>query len=286
MDRKRYCGLIAGIKIGLIFIMIQNTFSSCTKKKKDVEYFENNKIKKEHFFSNGYKDSSRIYSKSGNHTSTLVHKEDKKLVRYFYENGTIEAKGIFIEDSIPLGEWRYYDKQGNLTEIKDFLIIENRPILNQNWVLDLRGDTIKDKSNYFELIMEKDTIFLSEPIKAKVDLIAPFFKDKNSSIMVVIAKDYSIDFNDDFSNKNEVKKDTTFNLNLEKDMRGALGLESDFRRTCIFGKYFNDIGSHKLRGIIVEYYYTENAIPDSLGNNYYEKMQYFELPVYVKDTIQ
>lgn len=277
MDRKRYYRIITRIKLGIIFIMFQSIFLSCAKKK--------NEMKTKHFISNNHKDSSRFYSEKGSHISTIVYKENKKLIKYFYEDGTIETKGTLSEDSIPIGKWQYYDKLGDLTEIKEFLKIEKQPFLNQNWTLDSKGGINKKRSNYFEVIMEKDTILLSEPIKVKVDLIAPFFKENNSSIMVIVAKDYSIDFNDDFSNANEVIMDTTFNLNIEKDMRKALGLESDFRRTSIFGKYFNDIGLQKLRGIIVEYYYTENTVPDSLGNNYYEKVQYFELPVYVQDTV-
>ena len=62
--------------------------------------------------------------------------------------------------------------------------------------------------------------------------------------MVILPKGYSDNFNWEFSNLNNVHLDTTFNLNLEIDMRKALGLESDLRKTSIFGKYLNTPRSH------------------------------------------
>lgn len=279
MDRNRNNRLISIIRTLFVYIFI--VLYACTKKEKELEYFDDGNLKAEYFISNRQKDSTKTYYKNGNLKSLFIYDKSKIKVSHFYDNGNIKNKGALINDSIPIGLWKYYNKNGHLEEIREFLLIDNQYFLNQNWVLNSKRDTLKDSSNFFEIILEKDTIYLGEPIKAKVDLVAPYFRNKNSSIMVVLTRDSSIDFNSDFSNLAEVSMDTTFNLNLEKEMRRALGLETDFRRTSIFGKYFNQTGPQKFRGIIVEYYYTFNSIPDSIGNNYYEKKQYFEKDIYV-----
>jgi hypothetical protein len=273
-------GSIAYILNSIVLILLLSIFFSCEKKKSAIEYYDNHKIRAEHFVSNGNRDSSKTYSRNGDLTSHIFYNGNKKHVRH-YKNGKLEKEGTYLNNDIQIGIWRYYNPDGSLREAKEFLLIDNKPFLNQNWVFSSTQDTLKTQSNFFKMVLEKDTILINEPVKAKVDLIAPFFQEKNSSVMIIVTKDYSNDFNADFSNLAEVELDTTFNLNIETEMRKALGLKSDFRRTSIFGRYFNDPGPQKFRGIIVEYYYTENSVPDSLGNNYYEKLQYFERDIYV-----
>ena len=267
--------------IALLFFII--TFYSCNNSQK--EFYENGNLKAKHYLDRAHKkDSSVFYYKDGTVESIMKFLNDKKQVENYYNNGSIESIGSFQNDTIPVGNWKYFYDNGELQEVKEFLKINGKPFLNQNWFLNVNGDTIKSQSNYFNLLLEKDTILINEPVKAKIDLIGPYFKDKNSSIMVILPKEYSDNFNSDFSNLNGVQLDTTFNLNLDMDMRKALNIESDFRKTSVFGRYFETPGIYNFRGILVEYYYTKNGIPDSLNNNYYEKKQYFDTQIYIKDT--
>ncbi|MDB9779279.1 hypothetical protein OAB54_03410 [Flavobacteriaceae bacterium] len=50
-----------------------------------------------------------------------------------------------------------------------------------------------------------------------------------------------------------------------------------------FGRYFDKPGDNNLRGILVEYY-DEEVAPDSVVRR--EHKYYFDIPVYVKDTIE
>lgn len=294
----------------LIIILALFLIYSCDNKK--IEYYDSGKvkniyslkngkyhglfegydnlgnIKKVHIYHEGEKsDSSVYYKQTGNINRIDYYKAGVIAYRKeLYDNGKIKEEGKMLKDQFPIGRWKYYDNEGYLAQIKEFINIQNQPYLNQDWVFDHKGDTISKKSNYYVIDFEKDTITLEEPIRSIVYLKAPLFKGKNSSIMVIVPKEYSENFNEDFSNLKEVIMDTTHNLNIEKDYRGQLGLEGNYQYSVFFGRYFNTPGLKKFRGIIVEYYYTEGMIPDSLNQNYYEHKKYFEKDIFVLDTIK
>ena len=273
--------MIHNKKILIKLFIFTSLISSCNKSEK--EYYKDGTLKAKHYINNTKKDSSIFYYRDGEIESSIIYLNNKKSVINYYENGNIKSQGNFINDTMPTGNWLYFYNDGKLKEVKEFLIIDSKPLLNQNWFFNHKGDTVKSKSSYFDLLVEKDTIYLNEPVKAKIDLVSPFFKDKNSSIMVVLTKDYSDDFNSDFSNLNNVDLDTTYNLNLEVDFKNALNLKTDFRKTSVFGRYFDTIGMNKLKGVLIEYYYTDTISSPPI--NYYEIKKYFEKPIYVKDTI-
>ncbi len=218
------------------------------------------------------------YFENGKTKYKCSYKDSLKFCENYYKNGNLRSKGAFLKDTIPIGYWEYYNTSGKLKEKKELLLIENKSFLNQNKFYE-DGKIVNEKSSYFEIELENDTINLNEPIKAKIDLISTYFKDNNSSIFVIVPKDYSENFNSMFSNVNRVDMDTTYNLNIEKEYREALGLTTDFRKTAIFGRYFKKPGKKRLRGILVEYFK-----PDSIGNNkFFEIKKYFDLPIFVKE---
>ncbi|WP_157831476.1 hypothetical protein [Confluentibacter flavum] len=190
-----------------------------------------------------------------------------------------------FENNQPIGIWNYYDSTGILNSTVEYIKINGKSYINQDWVFDKNGDTLKNKGSHFKIVFEKDTIRLNEPIRAKIDLTTPLFKNKNSNIFVVVPKDYSINFNEDFSNLKEVNLDTTFNLNLENEMKNSIGLTTDFGKTAIFGRYFNSIGKKKLRGILVEYFYQDSITSDSIKLNYFENKRYFEKDILVIENM-
>ena len=196
-----------------------------------------------------------------------------KTHRTFYENGKIKTIGQFNDNNQPIGNWFYYDSTGILRKTVEYFLINGESYLNQEWNFTKLGDTIKDRGTYFELDLLSDTITLNEPVRAKVDLTSPFFKQESSSIYVIVPKDYSKNFNEDFSNLQEVDLDTTFNLNIELEMRKDIGLSpnTDFRRTAVFGRYYQTVGIKKFRGIIVEEFQIEESLFDSISPDFYKK---------------
>ena len=207
------------------------------------------------------------------------------ITESYYPNGKLKSTGVTFGENQPIGEWSYYDSTGLLKRKAEYLKIDGKAYLNQDWYFNKIGDTLRSKGSHFDIVFEKDTIFLNEPIKAKINLTAPLFKNKNSEILIVILKDYSINFNKDFSNAKEVELDTTFSLNLEKEIRAAIGITTDFGKYAIFGRYFKSIGNKKFRGIIVEYFYQDSITSDSVRLNYFENKKYFEKDIYVVDSL-
>ncbi|PKQ44780.1 hypothetical protein CSW08_11735 [Confluentibacter flavum] len=207
------------------------------------------------------------------------------LKKYYFPNGILKSQGMTFENNQPIGIWNYYDSTGILNSTVEYIKINGKSYINQDWVFDKNGDTLKNKGSHFKIVFEKDTIRLNEPIRAKIDLTTPLFKNKNSNIFVVVPKDYSINFNEDFSNLKEVNLDTTFNLNLENEMKNSIGLTTDFGKTAIFGRYFNSIGKKKLRGILVEYFYQDSITSDSIKLNYFENKRYFEKDILVIENM-
>lgn len=192
------------------------------------------------------------------------------------------AEGRFLKKDFPIGFWKYYDSEKRLLEVKEFFNIGNKPYLNQNWIFDLKGDTIPRFGYYYEIKFEKDTISLSHPLKALVNLKEAFFKERPSSIMVLLPQNNSPNFNADFSNMSEVIKDTIFNLNMEREYREQAELTGDYRRSVLFGSYFDTAGLKKIRGIIVEFN-SDKEYSDAIKGDYKERYYYFEKDIFVKE---
>ncbi len=241
-------------------------------------------LKETHIYEDGIKIDSSVYFNKNDKINYIDFyiKDSLTERRYYYKNGTLKEKGKLNENNLPVHKWEYYNKEGILTQIKEIWDIKGKSHLNQDWVFNKSGDTIKNKGSYFSIKYENDTIDMDKPIQAVVNLKSPLFKNRKSEIMVIVPKDYSINFNDDFSNLENVQKDTIYNLNEETELKKELGLEGNYKLTSFFGRYFNKPGLKKFRGIIVEYYYTDSITPDSL--NYFEHKKYFEKDIYVKGS--
>lgn len=210
-------------------------------------------------------------------------KEVSKEKEEYYSNGSLKSKGLTRKDGKPIGLWEYYDEQGNIERIAEYIEVQNKSFLNQDWVINNEGDTINSKSCYYNLLLEKDTISLNEPIKAKIDMTAPFFKGKYSETYVIIPKDYSVNFNKDFSNIEQVDLDTIYNLEFNPELKEKLELTTNWGKTVIFGRYFETPGPKKLRGILVEFNIKDSILPDSTRLNYWTHKKYFEREITVKE---
>lgn len=226
-----------------------------------------------------------LFWSCNNQPKKNTDKTQNDSIRY-YSNGIIKNSGKLFSDSLPIGKWEYYDENGTKYRSAEYLKINGKPHINQDWFYSKNGDTIKGKGSYYKLIFNKDTIDLSEPIIAKIDLTEPLFKNKNSNILIVVPTDYSENFNSDFSNRKKVVLDTAFNLNIDKENREKFDLKTDFGKTAFFGRYFKSTGKKKFRGIITEYFYQDSIKPDGTKLNYFFNEKYFEKEIYVIDSIK
>jgi hypothetical protein len=218
-----------------------------------------------------------VNCKSDKNKSTTDQSAESKTVQ------NQNFKGKLGENGEPIGIWQYYDETNNLNKLAEYVKINNKSYLNQDWYFDSSGDTIISKSSFYKLILEKESISLFEPLKAKIDLVAPYFKDKYSEAYVVIPKDHSVNFNKDFSNIEEVEKDTIYNLNFKPELKKRLGLKTNWGKTVIFGRYFNGTGKKYLRGILVEFNINDTIETNSKRPNYWTTNKYFEREIIVTE---
>ncbi len=270
---------------------LKNEFSLINGKYEGVfkKYYQSGQLEQLHTYSNGRKvDSSLFYNRNGVLDYIDYHNINDSIGvyrKYFYENESLKSEGFLHNEELMVGYWSHYNEDyGYLEEVREMINIDNKPYLNQNWHFNAKGDTIHEKSVYANLLFFKDTISITDAVKVYAVQEQPFFKDKNSSIMAVVPKDYSEDFDEYFSNLNEVEVDTTYNLNVDKEYRTAGGMpEGDYALEVVFGRYYNTPGPKMFRGILVEYSESNSKVTDTLGNRQHKI--YFEKSIYVKDSV-
>ena len=278
---------------------------SCSQKDKtklkgyNTKYFKNGNIKEKLYLGNNVFDSLPIeiigeekieidsakvcfFNDSTNRkigSIDLFYDNRQKTIVY-YLNGVIGREG-FSQDTLATDEWKYYSKEGVLETITEFKIIKGKSYVNQEWYLDKIGDTI---GGYFFKPMYKDTITLNSSLKAFILLSATFNKHEKSKIMVCTSNLDSIDFNEDFSNEDDIALTCAYDMETNKDNKNLIkGI--DYNLSAIIQKKIKTLGKKRVRGIIYEYLVRDK---DSLGldkalENAHK--MYFEIPVFVKDSI-
>ncbi|MEQ6123696.1 hypothetical protein AAON49_05800 [Pseudotenacibaculum sp. MALMAid0570] len=203
----------------------------------------------------------------------------------YYRDGVIKSKGLFYKDSLKKGRWTYYDSKGFVKSIEDYKIVKNNSILNQQWMFNQKGDTIYEKSKFYDLILNKDTLEVNELLKAVIYMPASLFKNRESEILVYLPIRDEENFNKDFSNEKNVRLDTFHNLS--KDVVENQKLLEGFnpKHVVIFGKYYLTPGKKVVRGIIVEYYFQNDESSEG-GQMRKENKTYFEKEIFVKDSLK
>lgn len=250
------------------------------------EYFENGKLKQIHNYSKGKNVDSSLYfyPNTNENVSVIKYWQENKnyYQKEFYPNGKIKKEGMVHDSIILINEWKFYNKEGNLNEIKEYKNIAGKTYLNQTYNLNNKGDTLEYGTNNIEIKLSKDTVKLNEPFRATAFLRARFFKDKNSYISVYLSHGAS-QFNKDFSNQNIIKKDTFYNLSIDT-VNQKWYRDIDYNRLVVFGKWFDTIGSKSVRGYVSEFYERDITKKDSSVMK--EVRTYFDIPVYVTDSIR
>lgn len=291
-------------KVMVIFLLAVVVFS-CEKDKENIKQFPSGNIK---YIKN---DSVDIYyyDRIGKMVFEKVfHKKKYDSVFYFYNNKRIFKAGKRDKAGNLFGKWKYYTKEGNLSDIKEFFIINNDYDkgyrLNQKWYFNKKGDTMFYGNSNFNVYNQKefiedpnevkrsifiyfdfhpeDTLSVGEPLRGFAQDAFPFWKKKGSECYVVIGKEHD-NFNSDFSNEHEIKTDTFYCLEKDKFNKGHFP-NADLKHSVVFGRWFDTPGEKIIRGYMIESY-TRKATPgDSIVEQ--ERRTYFEKRIYVKDTIK
>lgn len=286
----------------IFILLIYITLCSCKKDNKEIEFYPSSNIKslKEYNDKDSLFKHTMYYDTFEKTPYKIIFKKNQyDSIVFFYKNGKIYKKGLQDLKQRKFGNWYRYTKEGFLSEIREFYIVGNDFLLNRQWYLNKKGDTLWyaskfNKYNQKEFandtliyrnssmirfdFFSKDTIKINEPFAASVICNSPLFRKYNSQIIMVLAKEKN-NFDKNFSNK--VKLDTFYNLN--KDLANKNGFpEANPNYVVVFGRWFDKPGEKKLRGYMIEYFERNPTIQDS--SVYGERKVYFEKTIYVKDS--
>lgn len=275
----------------IITFFIIACFISC-----NTDYKKNDK--KEERISDTIK---KQYYDLSNKNLKMVLLQDS-LLKKFYKNGELFSEGKINDNNQRIDEWKFYTKEGELSEIREYWIIKDSLYLNQNIYFadngeywnkykdisfnnydqpDFSSDTLDyNRTFYAQFDLGKDTIKINEPWLAVCYYYTPIFRNQNSESVVVLAKSPS-SFKNDFSNILEVKKDTFFSLRKDIENRKNF-LDDDIDHTIAFGRWFETSGKKVIRGYLSEFY-TKKISSNKIKE--IEKLTFFEKEIYVKDTI-
>lgn len=218
---------------------------------------------------------------------------DNKL-KVFYRNGNLFKEGFVDENEKPKGEWYYYTLEGKISEMREFnnfsgdvhlnrfvyfrgdsdvIFMEKDPNFNVYNQKEFIGDTLPYNIGFYtEFELGKDTVRLNEPWSAAASRYYLSFPEENTNIVVILGN-----FNKDFSNIAEVKKDTFYNLLVDVENQKWFP-EHNPESTVVFGQWFKTVGEKTIRGYLTEYYEIESGFNK-------ESRVFFEKKLYVKDSI-
>jgi len=201
----------------------QKTFINDKGKKTVLNYFED------------YKDIVKSVVRRGDST--------KHIIEYF-PNNKKKKVGNYYQDSLKIGKWSFFDLKGNLKEVHEYLIIDKKSYLNQNWILGSKGDTIG--GNYFELNFN-DTVNKNEGNRFHFFLTMPLLSNESDTFIILAKKQGEI--NSDFSNRNKILWDTIFSVATKYPEKKEL---KDRKFDILLDVFSNKVGTANLKGILVE----------------------------------
>lgn len=285
--------------------------NSCQSEVVETKYFYDSGNLKELHLSESGKLNKTVYYYDNEESSIKKEKflkADYDSLIYYYENGKIFKLGTEDKGNQRFGIWNYYTKEGYLSNSREYFIINNSwgtgSWLNQTIYFNSKGDTMFYGNNKFNIYDQKDfseesegektsifvrfhknvadTISIAESFSGIAEDGAPFWASKNSESFIVLAKE-KYNFNKDFSNEAQVKLDTFYCLEKDKNNKGILP-EANQRHTVIFGRWFDTPGEKILRGYMIERYKRKSTKNDSITGE--TRRTYFEKKIYVKDTLK
>lgn len=198
--------------------------------------------------------------------SEILFRNDTAYYRKNYnKSGKLIAEGSLKENS-KIGKWKYYDfEEDYVKNIREVFYVNGKSHLNQNWELNKQGDTI---GGYYYKIKANDPMdFHNQVIRFIVDKV-PYYK--HSEIYVYIPKKDGKQFNEYFSNENEVVFDTISNPLLWKG-------DNDI----VVNLKYEAPGKKLLRGFLLEK--KSFADVDTVDYDHVTRKVYFEKEIYIKD---
>ncbi len=105
--------------------------------------------------------------------------------KFFYPSGILKREGIIINDSILYGWHKYYSHKGVLESEEEYIWSQDgKNLLNRVLRFDEKGDTLKNRSNYFTIELDKKAYQLGDTANVTLNLVYPLFKSDSAIIIL------------------------------------------------------------------------------------------------------
>lgn len=165
----------------LVILMIFFLINGCQNRNTqnvEYKYFSNGSIKSKSIKANR-KSLEKYYEyyPSGSLKVEAYYKNNiqDSIQKVFYENGILNQQATFVNGDL-LGEAFFYDSLGRLEKKYAYINVRDSSYLNEIISYDTAGSIIKEKSLFFSLTPERDTINLGEVYNLDIKLDACIFK--------------------------------------------------------------------------------------------------------------
>lgn len=240
------------IYICLLIVISCNSSSNnetCKYFNKDGQIIDSPSIEDKNNFFTGFKE---CYYQNGNikEKSYYVKNQLNGIYQKYFDDGFLKISGNY-KNNRKIGEWIIYEK-GHIMRKERYILLNDSSYLNEFIVFDSVGNIIHEKSNFFSIGFEKDTIISGNVFKWQISNEAPMLE---GDFYLILGSDLSIDSNYRIINKNQI--DT---------------LPYYKNATLAFKTAKQDSGKRILRGILIE---------EKEGKKYIkQRKQYFSIDFY------
>lgn len=197
--------------------------------------------------------------------------EDTTKVIY-YENGSVIKKGFFINDTIKIGKWSFYNNSRLKRQVQ-YLNIDNTEYVNQYWLYDEDGEILG--GSFYELVVDKEKYNFESEVYIKIFTPYSYFIDVDSELFFIYPRNETL--KKDLSNRDSISYDTIWNAYRSHPEQFK---DSDSKFFILSKIKIEKNESLRLNGILIERGFDKSG---NLINRYRE--MYLEEEIYVKKTI-
>lgn len=191
------------------------------------------------------------------HQLSITKKNDTILCKNFINN-KLEKSG-YIYKKRKIGYWYSFNKKGFITAKYEFINLNNKEYLNQDWKYN-NGRLIKNEGNNYTISYDKKNYSIGDSIIFKIHYNPQFGKDSKSLIY------FSPKVKKDFSNIDQVKFGPFYSNTMN----------NDFKLFIIF----SEKGRKNIRGYIQESLFQKGK---PKREQYLMREVYFDIPLNIKE---
>ncbi|MHC0443881.1 hypothetical protein ACWA1F_00635 [Flavobacterium sp. 3-218] len=221
------------------------------------EFYNNGNVKVIHNFQNGVLiDSSTSYNTDSSLLDIRFYNKKDTVFCKTFKNNTLESSGEAFKTR-KIGYWNYYNEDGRIIKKQQFINLCGKHYVNQSWEYDKNNSIIKNKGNYYKVILEKKEYSVGEKIDIKI-IYTPLLGTKSKNLICTSTK-----ISDDFCNIKDVKLDYWHSDNREITIK----------------LIFSTKGNKNLRGYIQEYLYKEER---PINDKYLYREVYFDIFLHIR----